>query len=503
MANPPGCDEIRPRRGSTKGRVKPPKQPKAAKKELLLDTVGPFLMQQLDEHPKPDHPHLYSLPWFSQPNGQLFPHHTPHHVRLSRSNSSDRSSSNSSHTLVDASSLSDTPSDRHSGRSSSPALREPRTFSFLKRRRRPVTMDENPDTQRQIVESLAARYGSVSHMGMLDRSYRFFVNKDQTGALCYKVLNHVAIVSGDPLCEPDQFDAILDEFARYRKRHSWELAFMGASEVFAKYARKQRWNTMQFGVERVLNPRTNDVLLERSSKRVLVQNRQLLHPDKGGITLGVYVPAYSEDLAFQSELMAIYDAWREQRNQSATSTSQAFITVYNPFDFPNLMTFLYTRGPDGTINGFAALRRVGANNGYHIDPCIAAPGAPKGITDLLTYAAMALLHRADVSHLSLGYEPLTELGEISGMSLTLERITRSMYHHTYQRLPIRGKKAYHDKFRPDASQESGLYVVFPAGAPGIRQMLAIAHMANISIRKLMRTKIESNPTKGSKKEESR
>ncbi|KAI9038210.1 protein ergS [Aspergillus affinis] len=477
---------------SGKGRSKQPRQTKAMKKGLLLDSVGPSLLRTLDSYP---------IPHFFHDNCELLPptdnflSAPQHHPRLSRSTSSENGSSDSSRTLVDHIPGSDTPSDHTLGASGYPKLRERRSLPFLRRRPRSCTKapKHDPDfSTRQIVEALALRYGTVSHMGMLDRSYRFFVNKSHIAAICYKIINHVAIVSGDPLCEYTRFDSVLDEFATYRKEHSLDIAFMGASEAFAKYARQRNWNTMQFGVERVLNPCTNDVLLERSSKRVITQNRQLLNPDKGGITLGVYVPASGEDTAFQAELMSIYDSWREQRNQSRT-TSQAFITVYNPFDYPNLMTFIYTRAADGTVNGFAALRRIGTHNGYHIDPCIAAPGAPKGISDLLNYAAMALLHHINISYLSLGYEPLTELGEVTGMSPTLERLTRSLYHHTYQRLPIHGKKAYHDKLRPDPCQESGLYVIFPAGMPGVRQMVAMAHMANISIRKLIRTKAENSP----------
>ncbi|PLB49825.1 hypothetical protein P170DRAFT_456319 [Aspergillus steynii IBT 23096] len=472
MAVPP-CEDKRPVKPA-KGRTKQPKQHRTTKKALLLDSVGPQLLKTLNSYPKPD---TYNHNCGSPPTDSSF-FLQPRPSRLSRSASSDNGRS-------DNTTFEHTPK-----QSKYPILRERRSLPFLKRKPQPSRriQDYNPDANtRRIIEYLAARYGTVSHMGMLDRSYRFFLNKAHTAALCYKILNHVAIVSGDPLCESSQIDNILDEFTSYRKKHSLDLAFMGASESFAKYARQRNWNTMQFGVERVLNPRTNDVLLERSSKRVIVQNRQLLNPQKGGITLGVYVPASGEDARFQSELIA--------------TTSQAFITVYNPFDFPKLMTFIYTRASDGTVNGFAALRRIGTNNGYHIDPCIAAPGAPKGISDLLTYAAMALLHHGDISYLSLGYEPLPELGEVTGMSSTLERLTRSLYHHTYQRLPIHGKKAYHDKLRPDACQESGLYVIFPAGMPGVRQMVAMAHMANISIRKLVRTKGDSPPVDSARQSE--
>lgn len=336
------------------------------------------------------------------------------------------------------------------------------------------------------IQRLTAQYGRVANMGILDHSYRFFVNQSRTGALSFKVRNQVAIVGGDPLCEPHMIPSLLAEFSTYRRKHHWGLAFMGASASFVRdFAKPKGWTTIRFGTERVLNPQTNEVLLERSGKRIAVQNRQLLNSAKGGVTLGVYAPAvHGTDAQLQSELVGIYDAWRAERNTSAGP--QAFITVYDPFALPALMTFVYSRGPDGTINGFAALRRLG-DGGYHIDPCIAAPGAAKGISDLLIVSAMALLHRAGVSYLGFGFEPLHALAreDITGMAGPLASLTKEMYGHTFRRLPIQGKKAYHDKFRTDVEQDCGLYLVFPGGMPGPRQFLGMLHMANISLRKIL------------------
>ncbi|GES62957.1 uncharacterized conserved protein DUF2156 [Aspergillus terreus] len=345
-----------------------------------------------------------------------------------------------------------------------------------------VPIFDDPDSL-NIVGQLARQYGHVSHMGILDRSYIFFLNKARTAALAYKVQNQVAIVSGQPLCPPEMFTEVLDEFNRFRKSFGWSVVFMGADDDFAGYACRRRWTTMKFGVERVINATDNDLLMERTGKRLITQNRQLLSPSKGGITLGIYVPSQQEDPGLEKDLQDLYDAWRTQRNETNT-TLQPFITVYNLFDFASLMVFIYSRRPDGRLNGLAALRWMGAQQGYHLDPCIAAPGAPKGISDLLAFAAMSLLKQLNVSYLSLGYEPLQTLGEVNGIALPFERIARAVYNHSVQHLPVGGKKAYHDKFRPDPDLESGLYMVFPFGVPGPRQVVAIAHMANIRIRKL-------------------
>ncbi|OGE54393.1 hypothetical protein PENARI_c006G01237 [Penicillium arizonense] len=335
------------------------------------------------------------------------------------------------------------------------------------------------------IERLAAYHGRVAHMGILDRSYRFFVNQSRTAAISFKVQNGVAVVGGDPLCDTAAIPELLFEFAEYRKRHHWGMAFMGASETFTReYAQREGWTTIRFGTERVLNPQNNEVLLETSGKRITTQNRQLLNKAKGNITLDVYAPAVHGTVPqLQTDLIAIYDAWRAERNSSPSP--QAFITVYDPFALPALMTFVYTRGADGHVNGFAALRHLGSG-GYHVDPCIAAPGSAKGISDLLLVAAMALLNRAGVSYLGFGFEPLHALtrDDVSGIPGPFAHLTRDLYGHAFHRLPIGGKKAYHDKFRPDPTQDSGLYLVFPSGIPGPRHLLAMTHMANISWRKI-------------------
>ncbi|KAJ5153948.1 Lysylphosphatidylglycerol synthetase domain of unknown function DUF2156 [Penicillium coprophilum] len=342
------------------------------------------------------------------------------------------------------------------------------------------------------IQHIAAQHGRVAHMGILDHSYRFFVNKSRSAALSFKVRNRVAVIGGDPLCNKDQIPELLSEFATYRQQHHLSIAFMGASESFLKHhAKPNNWTTIRFATERVLNPQTNEVILENSGKRILTKSRQLTNKNKGGITMGVYAPAvHGTNQQLQSNLITLYDAWRAERNASASP--QAFITVYDPFAIPALMTFIYTRTPDGTVNGFAALRRLGSG-GYHIDPCIAAPGSVNGISDLLLIMAMALLRRAGISHLGLGVEPLQSLTreDVSGMPWPCKKFTRGLYGHAFHRLPIGGKKAYHDKFRPDPTQDSDLYLVFPSGIPSPRHVLAMTHMANISLRKIFRADVQA------------
>lgn len=340
------------------------------------------------------------------------------------------------------------------------------------------------------LSSLVERYGRVSHMGILDPSYRFFMTTDRQAALYYKVRNSVAVVGGDPLCDPSEFDRLLDEFRSLRKQRRWGVVFIGTTDAFAAYARKRKWVTMRFGTERVLNPLDNPVLNEKEQKRMLVQHKQLLDPDKGGIQVHAYAPAQGRDQILEQQLRQVYNVWRDNRNQSGQP--QAYMTVFDPFAMPTLMIYLYTTNRQGDFNGFAALRKIGANKGYHIDPYCATPDAPRGITDLLVFSAMSLLQQAGIGYLSLGFEPALQLDEITGLSRPMTCLTKSCYRRTFRHLPIGGKKAYHDKFRPDPAMDSGLHIIYPDGAPSLQDALATLHFANIEVSGLLKREIFSS-----------
>jgi hypothetical protein len=337
------------------------------------------------------------------------------------------------------------------------------------------------------LSSLVERFGRVSHMGILDPSYSFFLTKDRQAALYYKVRNHVAVVGGDPLCDPADYEKVLGEFRTLRKRKRWGIVFLGATDQFGSFAKKHKWVTMRFGTERVLDPLNNPVLLETEQKRMVAQNRQLLDPARGGISVHAYAPAQGRDPVLEEKLRQVYESWRERRNHSGTP--QAYMTVFNPFAIPALMTYLFTTDRDGHCNGFAALRKIGANRGYHIDPYCATQDAPKGITDLLVFSAMSLLQQADIGYLSLGFEPAVQLDEVTGLSRPMATITKTCYRHAFRHLPIGGKKAYHDKFRPDPALDSGLHIVYPDGAPSLQDALATLHFANIEVGGLLKREI--------------
>ena len=331
--------------------------------------------------------------------------------------------------------------------------------------------------------ALFEKHSTISHMGILDPTYTFFMNKSRTAALCYKVKNKIAVVGGDPLCSTAQWPALLAEFAQFRQRHGFRIAFLGASMEFVGYATEHNWVSMRFGTERAVNPMTNKVLAEKGSRRVIKQVKQLI---RDGARVDVYLPAWKEDLELQDRLVNVYETWRSHRNESGKA--QVYMTVIDPFALPALMVYIYTTDSQGEINGFAALRKLA--NGYHIDPYCALPDAPRGISELLVYSAMAVLNHVGVSYLGLGFEPAHDMTEVCGLNSWRSKIVKTGYRKTSSKLRFSGKQAFHDKWYPDEQYDKGLYIVYPDGQPGLWHNLAMMHFANISVKKLVRLELK-------------
>merc|ERR1711939_1293483 len=343
----------------------------------------------------------------------------------------------------------------------------------------------------EAINQLIAEYGTVSHMSVRDPSYSFWINRTRTAAVHFKLLNKVAVLAGDPLCPASAMPSVLEEFERYCRKSRWKTSIIGASEDMLELAKLRKWPVMRFGTEKVLNPMTNEVLLGKGGKRTATQCKQLLDPTKGGLTLHVYIPSRGRDLSLEAELTKIYDDWCGDRNTSRDN--QAFITVFEMFSMPHLMTFIYTTSKDGAgagaINGFAALRKMGSSAAgkYHIDPFIQAASAPRGTSDLLIFASLAYLNALGSTYLGLGHEPVSEPDAMWNMNSLIVKSTRKVYRHIFGRLPVGGKETFNSRWKPDSEQEAGLYLIFIGKkTPSPKHLLAMTHFANISLRNVLK-----------------
>lgn len=149
------------------------------------------------------------------------------------------------------------------------------------------------------------------------------------------------------------------------------------------------------------------------------------------------------------------------------------------------MTYVYVRNSQDQIIGFAALRKL--ESGFHIDPIVAMADAPTGTADLLILESLRMVRDLGISRLSLGWEPLSKLENISGVSHLMASIMRATHDKISKELPLDGKATFHQRFHPDLGQDGAIYIIY-FGLPKPRDTLAMLHFANVDVSEVLSRK---------------
>ena len=337
-----------------------------------------------------------------------------------------------------------------------------------------------------LTHNLLSQYSQTAHMALTDKRYKLFISPGRHGGICYRFHENVAVICGDPLCKLESFSRLLADFRLQFGLSETNIVFLGISRAFKVYADRNRWISIDIGVERIITPLTNPILLGVCSKRIYAQVRQLLDSKRGGIELEIYNPRIARNMRAESEMKDIYNSWRTLRQRS--SKPQSYLTILDFGTYPGVLFYICAKDPNGRLCGFAGLRRLGADRGYHLDPCIEAVWAKRGVADLLSVASMALLKSLSMSDLSLGFEPTTDSSVMSMSTGKPLGPLRSLQRNISQLLQLEGKKKHNDRLKPDDSKNAQLYVVFPVVTfPRPQQLFALMGSVHMDVRHVMRS----------------
>ncbi|RFA14405.1 hypothetical protein B7R22_09195 [Subtercola boreus] len=95
--------------------------------------------------------------------------------------------------------------------------------------------------------------GSLSWMATWSGHHYWFGGPEQGApAVAYRVINGIAIATGEPLCAPDDRAGALADFARFATDHGWTPVFYAVSGELAPEFRQMHWSLMQIAEEAVV-----------------------------------------------------------------------------------------------------------------------------------------------------------------------------------------------------------------------------------------------------------
>ena len=261
--------------------------------------------------------------------------------------------------------------------------------------------------ERRLARELVETYGrdSLSFFA-LRRDKCFFFSPTRRAFLAYRVVSGAALISGDPVGEESEFDALLSEFRRVAHARGWRLAILGASQDCVPRYQRLGMRAIPLGNEAVLMPA--EFSLEGRSIRKVRQSVSRL--TKAGYRFRI-VAADEVDDELRAQVDAVSESWR--RGQAERGFSMAIDDLYAPGT-----TFAVAESGDGEVGGFLHLAPAGT--GWSLSTMRRRPGTPNGLTEFLVVETLAWAKECKATELSLNFCVLADFVAPEG-AVTLPR----------------------------------------------------------------------------------
>ncbi|HEY3543949.1 MAG TPA: phosphatidylglycerol lysyltransferase domain-containing protein [Gaiellaceae bacterium] len=230
----------------------------------------------------------------------------------------------------------------------------------------------------------------------LRRDKSFFFSPTRRSFLAYRVVAGTAIVSGDPVGDDRELDALLAEFRRVARLQGWRFAVVGvAAEHVPRYERLGM-RSIPLGDEAVLIP--SEFSLDGRPIRKVRQSVSRL--TKAGYTFRV-VPA---DGADHAQIDAISDAWR------GANVERGFSMAMDDL-YASGTLLAIAEDADGLAGGFLHLAPSPARGGWSLSTMRRRPDTPNGLMEFLIVETALWAKEQGASELSLNFCALTGVRE--------------------------------------------------------------------------------------------
>ncbi|HVS84604.1 MAG TPA: phosphatidylglycerol lysyltransferase domain-containing protein [Gaiellaceae bacterium] len=270
--------------------------------------------------------------------------------------------------------------------------------------------------EQRVARALVEAYGSDSlSFFSLRRDKSYLFSPTRRAFLAYRVVGGTALVSGDPVGDVAEFDALFAELLRLARAYGWRVAVVGASEERLELYRRRGLRAIAMGEEAVLRP--GEFSLEGRAIRKVRQSVSRL--EKAGYRFRA-LPAEQADAALRAELGAVSDAWRGSRPERGFSMAMDELDVHGT-------VYALAENADGHVDGFLHLapsKRDGCVGGWSLSTMRRRPHAPNGLTEFLVVETLAWAKETGASELSLNFCALTDFLAREKATTPLRRVLR-------------------------------------------------------------------------------
>jgi lysyl-tRNA synthetase class 2 len=280
-----------------------------------------------------------------------------------------------------------------------------------------------------------------------DKSY--FLNDERSGFIAYRVVSGVAIVSGDPVGDPQAFEPLVDRFLEHARRCDWRVAILGASERWLALYRARGLHVLYHGDEAVVDSAAFD--LEGRAIRKVRQSVSRLQ--RTGHTAEVLPPSHIGP-PLRAELESIAADWRG--GQPERGFVMALDGLFSLGDRDAV--FVVGRDAEGVPQGFLHFAIVHAGSALSLSSMPRVRGTtPNGFNEWLICEALLWAREHGYRRVSLNFSPFAAvLGGEPPRSLGRELQRRALL-ATKGHFQLDNLLAFNRKFFPAWEQRFLVY----------------------------------------------
>jgi lysyl-tRNA synthetase class 2 len=265
------------------------------------------------------------------------------------------------------------------------------------------------ERERELARALVHAWGVDTLAPFVLRSDKsYFFSEDETAFLAYRVVGHVAIVSGDPIGPRDQLGGLIHRFVDHAHRCDWRLAILGASEACLPLYAEHGLHALYHGDEAIVD--TDSFSLDG---RAIRKVRQSVHRlEHGGYEARVLRPSDMTH-ALRGELEDVARDWRG--NAPERGFVMALDALFSLGDDDAI--FVVGFEPGGAAAGF--LHFAVSCGSLSLSSMPRLRDTPNGFNEWLISEAIAWAREHGFAQVSLNFAPFAALlapeAELSGL----------------------------------------------------------------------------------------
>ncbi|KAG7285729.1 hypothetical protein NEMBOFW57_008023 [Staphylotrichum longicolle] len=315
-----------------------------------------------------------------------------------------------------------------------------------------------PNLELPPVEKLIVNYGDATNTSWLDDRYKVWRHEATGAAIGYAEENGYALVMGNPLCDPHQYQPVIRAFLKHMRsqkdlRPLWLLVGAEVEEILGS---KLGWRTLSCVAE-------ERVPIE-AAKKVAKKERQA---EDAGVT----IHEQPVDQPVPQELRDRCDKKIEEWKANRKGSKQVHITEVRPWVDMEHRRYLWAETKEGEIAAMCVLHRLSPANGYQIKFALDFPGSPSGTIEALISAAIQALAKAGVQNVTFGAGALPEMVTGGNLDGVRARILSKTYSTIAQQLKLVQKSEFREKF---GTKNDLVYICYPfmgLGVSGARTLI--------------------------------